>query len=98
MWRVEIEDEGCGVPSAEREHIFDRFVRLKSAAQPKLAGTGLGLAICRGIIDLHKGRIRAETGSDGRGLARGVRDTGADTPHRGRRTPSPDALTAATSR
>src|ERR1700731_2462083 len=79
QWRVEIEDEGSGVPSAEREHIFDRFVRLKSGAQPKLEGTGLGLAICRGIIDLHHGRIRAETGSDGRGL-RVVFEIPAQTP------------------
>ena len=68
LWRVELEDEGPGVPDSEREHIFDRFVRLKSAASPKLEGTGLGLAICRGIIELHRGRIGAEAGSDGRGL------------------------------
>lgn len=68
LWRVELEDEGPGVPDAEREHIFDRFVRLKSAADPKLEGTGLGLAICRGIIELHDGRISAEAGSAGRGL------------------------------
>jgi two-component system heavy metal sensor histidine kinase CusS len=97
QWRVEIEDEGCGVPSAEREHIFDRFVRLKSAAQPKLEGTGLGLAICRGIIDLHHGRIRAETGSDGRGL-RVVFEIPAQTPAPRAPNPSPDALTPATSR
>ena len=97
QWRVEIEDEGCGVPSAEREHIFDRFVRLKSATEPKLEGTGLGLAICRGIIDLHKGRIRAETGSDGRGL-RVVFEIPAQTPAPRAPNPSPDALTPATSR
>ncbi|HEV2139568.1 MAG TPA: ATP-binding protein [Candidatus Dormibacteraeota bacterium] len=68
LWRVELEDEGPGVPGSEREHIFDRFVRLKSAASPKLEGTGLGLAICRGIIELHRGRISAEAGSEGRGL------------------------------
>lgn len=68
LWRVEFEDEGPGVPGSEREHIFDRFVRLKSAATPKLEGTGLGLAICRGIIELHGGRISAEAGSGDRGL------------------------------
>jgi signal transduction histidine kinase len=67
-WRVELEDEGCGVPDSQREHIFDRFVRLKQVSHPKLAGTGLGLAICRGIVELHHGHIRAEAGSDGRGL------------------------------
>jgi signal transduction histidine kinase len=68
LWRLELEDEGPGVPTAEREHIFDRFVRLKSAHTPKLEGTGLGLAICRSIVELHGGRISAEAGSGGRGL------------------------------
>lgn len=67
-WRVEVEDEGSGVPSSEYEHIFDRFVRLKSEGSPRLEGSGLGLAICRGIIELHRGRILAETGSNGRAL------------------------------
>jgi signal transduction histidine kinase len=97
LWRVEIEDEGCGVPSCELEHIFDRFVRLKSAPQPKLAGSGLGLAICRGIIELHHGRILAEIGSGARGL-RVVFEVPAQSP--GLRAPnlSPDALAPATSR
>ena len=68
LWRVEIEDEGPGVPVAELEHIFDRFVRLKSAGRAEHEGSGLGLAICRSIIDLHRGRIFAEAGPDGRGL------------------------------
>ena len=68
MWRVQMEDEGSGVPTSEHEHIFDRFVRLQPTAATEQAGSGLGLAICRGIIELHHGRIFAETGSQGRGL------------------------------
>ncbi|HVC02209.1 MAG TPA: ATP-binding protein [Steroidobacteraceae bacterium] len=68
MWRVSVEDEGPGVPAAERAHIFDRFVHLRPANAPDYEGTGLGLAICRSIIDLHRGRIFAEAGRDGRGL------------------------------
>ena len=97
LWRVEIEDEGCGVPSSEHEHIFDRFVRLKSAARPKLEGSGLGLAICRGIIGLHKGRIMAEVGSGGRGL-RVAFEIPAQTPAPRAPNLSPDALAPATSR
>jgi signal transduction histidine kinase len=72
-------------------------VRLKSAAQPKLEGSGLGLAICRGIIELHHGRIRAETGSDARGL-RVVFEIPAQTPAPRAPNLSPDALAPATSR
>jgi len=67
-WRVEVEDEGRGVPSADRERIFDRFVRLNSPGRAERDGTGLGLAICRSIVELHRGRIYAESGSNGRGL------------------------------
>ncbi len=69
LWRVQLEDEGTGVPISEYEHIFDRFVRLERAAGPEeQGGSGLGLAICRGIIELHHGRIFAEAGENGIGL------------------------------
>lgn len=68
LWRVRMEDEGHGVPGAEHEHIFDRFVRLPAAPGTEREGSGLGLAICRGIIELHHGRIYAEGGNGGRGL------------------------------
>lgn len=68
LWRVEIEDEGEGVPDAELERIFDRFVRIQSTAPQRHEGSGLGLAICRSIIELHRGRILAERTANGRGL------------------------------
>ncbi len=69
VWRVGIEDQGPGVPVDQREHIFERFVRLeRSPSEPQQGGTGLGLAISRSIIGLHKGRIYAEAASAGSGL------------------------------
>jgi two-component system heavy metal sensor histidine kinase CusS len=65
-WRVEVEDEGLGVPAHSHARIFERFVRLAPADGS--AGSGLGLAICRGIVELHKGRIWAESGRDDTGL------------------------------
>jgi len=67
-WRVEMQDEGPGVPSTEYGRIFDRFVRLGPSGRLEREGTGLGLAICRSIIELHRGRIWAEAGDGGRGL------------------------------
>jgi len=67
-WRFSVEDEGPGVPASERERIFDRFVRLHFDASAQSQGTGLGLAICRGIVELHHGRIFAEAGPEDRGL------------------------------
>src|SRR5437764_423335 len=97
LWRVEIEDEGAGVPGSEYEHIFDRFVRLKSQDRPRLEGSGLGLAICRGIIELHKGRILAETGSNGRAL-RVVFEIPAQPPPPPAPSLTPDELAPVTSR
>jgi len=64
-WRVEIEDDGPGVPADQRERIFERFVRLGNGTE---GGSGLGLAISRSIVGLHRGTIRAEPGAAGRGL------------------------------
>jgi two-component system sensor histidine kinase KdpD len=55
---VTVADEGAGFSAGAEERAFDKFYR--SDRQSGRAGTGLGLAICRGIIELHGGRIWAE--------------------------------------
>jgi signal transduction histidine kinase len=67
-WTVSVEDQGIGVPEEQRERIFDRFVRLGTSDERGKRGTGLGLAICRGIAELHGGRIYAAATSSGLGL------------------------------
>jgi signal transduction histidine kinase/GAF domain-containing protein len=52
--RVQVVDQGQGVPEAERERIFKTFYSLD------VKGNGLGLAICRGIVEAHQGRIWVE--------------------------------------
>lgn len=53
--RVDVSDRGPGVPSAEKQAVFEKFFR--SAASQGRSGAGLGLAICRGIVQLHGGTI-----------------------------------------
>jgi len=69
-WRLELEDEGPGLPPGQLERIFERFARFAATAESAQApaGQGLGLAICRGIVDLHRGKIRAENRTDRSGL------------------------------
>ncbi len=67
-WRVAVEDQGPGVPEAQRERIFERFVRLEAGARRPARGSGLGLTISRSILGLHRGTIRAEAAGQGPGL------------------------------
>lgn len=57
--RVQIIDQGPGIPEEERERVFRSFYSL--GAQ----GNGLGLAICRGIVEAHQGRIWIEAEETG---------------------------------
>jgi PAS domain S-box-containing protein len=53
-WRLEIADNGVGIPKEHRERIFRIFQRLHGRDIP---GTGIGLAICRKIVERHQGTI-----------------------------------------
>jgi two-component system, OmpR family, sensor kinase len=57
--RVSVDDDGPGIPPAERERVFDRFHRSDSARDRGGGGSGLGLAIARGILEGHGGTIAA---------------------------------------
>ncbi|HHO59191.1 MAG TPA: HAMP domain-containing histidine kinase [Thiotrichales bacterium] len=67
---VSVIDEGDGVPEAELETIFDKFVQ--SSRTDKEGGTGLGLSICYEIIRMHAGRISAANDPDGGAVFRFV--------------------------
>ncbi len=58
--RIEVSDQGAGVPAEHIERIFDRFYRVDASRGSGGGGAGLGLAIARSIVDLHGGSIRAE--------------------------------------
>lgn len=54
---IVIEDDGPGIPAAERERIFGRFVRLDQPRSRQGGGSGLGLAIASEIVAAHHGTI-----------------------------------------
>lgn len=61
--RIDVIDEGPGIPAPDAERVFERFYRSDAARAASEGGTGLGLAIARWIVDLHAGDIRAEARS-----------------------------------
>jgi signal transduction histidine kinase len=56
--QLRVDDEGVGIPAAELEAVFDKFVQ-SSKTRSGAGGTGLGLAICRQIVMAHGGSIVA---------------------------------------
>jgi signal transduction histidine kinase len=59
--RVEVADNGPGIPPEEQTHIFEKFHQLKGLYDEKPSGSGLGLAICQRIVEHHGGRIWVES-------------------------------------
>jgi two-component system OmpR family sensor kinase len=57
---VTVDDDGPGIPLAERERVFDRFYRSEAARDRASGGSGLGLGIARSILARHGGRIWIE--------------------------------------
>jgi two-component system phosphate regulon sensor histidine kinase PhoR len=69
--RIEVEDDGIGIPRKELRRIFDRFYQAGNTQDARRRGTGLGLAIVAGLVREMRGRVRAES-REGRPGARFV--------------------------
>lgn len=62
---LEVEDDGPGIPVAERERVFERFYRIRDDVGE---GCGLGLAIVREVLQRHAASISLDDSAPGRGL------------------------------
>jgi signal transduction histidine kinase len=60
-----IADDGPGIAVADRERVFERFVRLDEGRARDAGGSGLGLAIVADIVAAHGGRVRIEDNHPG---------------------------------
>jgi two-component system phosphate regulon sensor histidine kinase PhoR len=56
--RVDIEDNGPGIPREEQRRVFEKFYRGSAQLVARTAGSGLGLAMARLIVKAHKGKLR----------------------------------------
>ena len=65
--RLAVTDTGKGISGKFLPHVFERFRQADASSTRAEAGLGLGLAIVRHIVELHRGRVRADSAGEGTG-------------------------------
>jgi signal transduction histidine kinase len=62
-----VTDTGIGIRCEDLPRLFQQFTQLESAYTKRHAGSGIGLALTRQLVELHGGRIWAESDGEGKG-------------------------------
>ena len=65
--QVSIEDTGIGIKEQDLQRIFDPFEQAESSLSRRFQGTGVGLSLTRSMVELHGGKIWAESEGEGKG-------------------------------
>lgn len=70
---IAVTDTGIGIKAEDLPRLFQEFVQLEAAATKRHEGTGLGLALTKRLVELHGGKIWAESKGEGKGTTFRVR-------------------------
>jgi signal transduction histidine kinase len=64
---ISVQDTGIGIKREDLERIFNPFEQVESSASRRYQGTGLGLTLTKRLVELHGGKIWAESEGEGKG-------------------------------
>jgi signal transduction histidine kinase len=67
LLEIRVTDTGVGIKAEDLPRLFQDFVQLETTQAQKHEGTGLGLALTKRLVEMHGGRIRAESEGEGKG-------------------------------
>lgn len=67
MVLIEVADTGAGIPPDMLEHVFQRFTQLQQHLGHAQGGLGVGLSVVKGLVEMHGGRVVAESAGPGAG-------------------------------
>jgi CheY-like chemotaxis protein len=67
MLLIEVADTGIGIPPDMIEHVFDRFTQVQQHVSHAQGGLGIGLSVVKGLVEMHGGRVGAESAGPGAG-------------------------------
>jgi CheY-like chemotaxis protein len=65
--RIEVRDDGIGIPADQLEHVFDMFSQVNRALDRSQGGLGIGLALVKSLAEMHGGSVSAASGGVDRG-------------------------------
>ena len=67
--KIEVSDNGMGIPKADQKNIFNSFYRAENAVESNITGTGIGLMLVRRIVNIHGGKLSFKSEGEGKGAS-----------------------------